>query len=110
MTSAAIELHDVCKRFRLRPEVSHATTLKSAVVDLFRRSGGSRDAAFVALDHVDLSVEVGRMLGVIGRNGSGKSTLLKVIAGIYRPDSGRVKVSGRVADLTADGRYLRDVY
>ena len=38
-------------------------------------------------------------MGVIGRNGSGKSTMLRVMAGIYRPDDGCVKVRGRTSLL-----------
>ena len=48
---------------------------------------------------MSFEVEPGSALGVIGRNGSGKSSLLKLIAGIYRPDSGQVFVEGRVSAL-----------
>jgi lipopolysaccharide transport system ATP-binding protein len=97
-TAPAIELRDVSKRFRLRGG-PQATTLKSTIVDLVRGRRTAPPAEFAALRHVDLVIEPGRMLGVIGRNGSGKSTLLKLIAGIYRPDSGAVRVNGRVAAL-----------
>jgi ABC-type polysaccharide/polyol phosphate transport system ATPase subunit len=46
-----------------------------------------------------LEVKKGEVLGVIGRNGSGKSTMLRVMAGIYRPDEGIVKVRGRTSLL-----------
>jgi len=39
------------------------------------------------------------MLGILGRNGSGKSTLLKIIAGVFRPASGKVHVDGTLAPL-----------
>ena len=42
------------------------------------------------LDHVDLVIEPGEHIGLIGRNGTGKSSLLKVIAGAARPDDGKV--------------------
>ena len=42
------------------------------------------------LDHVDLVVEAGSRIGLIGRNGAGKSSLLKLLAGTARPDDGRV--------------------
>src|SRR5262249_49887515 len=44
-------------------------------------------------------VRQGQILGIIGRNGSGKSTLLKLLAGIYRPDRGKIRVCGRVGAL-----------
>jgi ABC-type polysaccharide/polyol phosphate transport system ATPase subunit len=94
---AAIELHGISKRFRFhgRP----ATTLKSAVLELIRgRSPGSRERV-TALSDIDLTVEAGQTLGIIGANGSGKSTLLKLVAGIYRPDRGTLRVRGRVAPL-----------
>ena len=45
---------------------------------------------------IDLDVYKGEFLGIMGRNGSGKSTLLKILAGIYEPTSGSVKVTGSV--------------
>ena len=49
------------------------------------------------LQGVTFSVAEGEFFGVIGPNGSGKSTLLKVLAGIYRADSGRVEIAGRLS-------------
>jgi len=42
-------------------------------------------------------VKKGEFFGIIGRNGSGKSTLLKVLAGIYQPDKGEVKINGMIS-------------
>lgn len=53
----------------------------------------------VALDSVDLAVKRGEAIGVIGLNGAGKSTLLRVLARIVRPNSGRLRIKGRVAPL-----------
>src|SRR5262249_2377957 len=50
-----------------------------------------------ALQELSLDVTEGEMLGIIGPNGSGKSTLLKLIAGIYRPDSGAIRVNGKLS-------------
>ncbi len=50
----------------------------------------------VALDAVDLDVEVGELLAVLGPSGCGKTTLLRVIAGLEVPDAGTVAVAGRV--------------
>ena len=52
-----------------------------------------------ALEHIDLVVEQGERVGIIGHNGAGKSTLLRLLAGIYPPTSGVRRVSGRVSSL-----------
>jgi ABC-type polysaccharide/polyol phosphate transport system ATPase subunit len=95
----AIEVEQVSKRFR-RQTIQTSTSLKSALVDLIhRRQRRGEGAVFQALRDISFAVEQGQTLGIIGRNGSGKSTLLKLLAGIYRPDSGRISVRGRVGAL-----------
>ncbi|NKY27830.1 metal ABC transporter ATP-binding protein [Nocardia gamkensis] len=47
-----------------------------------------------ALENVDLTVDAGRVCGLIGMNGSGKSTLFKTIMGLARPDRGTVRIDG----------------
>jgi lipopolysaccharide transport system ATP-binding protein len=54
---------------------------------------------FWAVKDVDVRVERGSCLGIIGENGSGKSTLLRVIAGVVRPTSGVVSAKGRISAL-----------
>jgi ABC-type polysaccharide/polyol phosphate transport system ATPase subunit len=53
----------------------------------------------LVLDNIDLVVEKGEKIGIIGANGSGKSTLLKIISGILQPTTGTVRVRGHVAPL-----------
>jgi ABC-2 type transport system ATP-binding protein/lipopolysaccharide transport system ATP-binding protein len=52
-----------------------------------------------ALDHLDLNINHGDRVGLVGHNGAGKTTLLRVLAGIYEPGSGLVEVNGTVAPL-----------
>jgi len=52
-----------------------------------------------ALGGIDLVVEAGATVGIVGRNGSGKTTLLRILAGALRPTAGRVETHGRVAAL-----------
>jgi lipopolysaccharide transport system ATP-binding protein len=56
-----------------------------------------------ALQDVNLAVQPGEVVGVIGRNGAGKSTLLKTLARITYPTSGRISVAGRLAALLEVG-------
>ena len=49
---------------------------------------------FVAVDHIDLEVPVGRVFGFLGPNGAGKSTTIKMLCGILRPTGGRAEVGG----------------
>ena len=58
-----------------------------------------RHEAFWAVKDVDLTLERGGCIGIIGENGSGKSTLLRMIAGVVRPTSGSVEIGGRVSAL-----------
>jgi lipopolysaccharide transport system ATP-binding protein len=85
----------VVQRFRVIRE--RPDTLREAFAHLFRRRSSYHD--FEALKAVNFEIQDGELTGIIGRNGSGKSTVLKIIAGVYRPTSGAVQVSGKVAAL-----------
>ena len=56
-----------------------------------------------ALRDIDLVIEPGETVGVLGRNGAGKTTLLRMLAGVTRPSAGRLTISGRVAPLIGVG-------
>ena len=88
----AIEVRDVEKTFRI-PE-HRVDSLKERAAHPFTRIE-YRDLQ--ALRGVSFDVHQGEFFGIVGRNGSGKSTLLKVMASIYRADSGRVRMAGRLA-------------
>lgn len=88
-----IEANDIWKKFRLFHD--RAPTLKEKVLFSHRRK---HDDLWV-LKGVDLRVERGKTLGLIGQNGSGKSTLLKLLTRIIYPDQGNVKIKGKVSSL-----------
>lgn len=81
MTPAVLDVDDVSKTFRGRRPVR-------------------------ANDHVRLTVEAGRVVGLLGHNGAGKTTLVNQIAGLVRPDAGSIHVGGYDA-LTQPDRVRR---
>jgi len=78
-------------------------SLKKTVLRLGRRNtiAEGTDGVVVvrAINNVDLRLEKGDRIGLIGRNGAGKSTLLRMMAGIYSPTLGSVVSSGKVVPL-----------
>lgn len=62
-----------------------------------------RKDEFWALKEVSFQLRRGEALGLIGSNGAGKSTLLRIVSGLIKPDTGAVRVRGRVAPLIALG-------
>jgi len=90
--ASAIEVRELSKTFVIPHE--QRTTLKEHFLHPFRRSMFERNDA---LRGVSFEVTQGEFFGIVGPNGSGKSTLLKILAGIYRPDAGRVSVRGTLS-------------
>jgi ABC-type polysaccharide/polyol phosphate transport system ATPase subunit len=96
VTDAAISLDGVSKRY---VKYDDAPMLTSAL----RLRSRTKRSVLEAVTDLDLRVDEGETVGVLGRNGAGKSTLLQMLCGITAPSTGRVRVRGRVAPLISVG-------
>lgn len=96
----SIEILNISLKFR--KYTSGATHLKTYITELFKFTG-VRYEEFYALSDLTLRIQTGDRLGMVGLNGAGKSTLLKLIAGIYSPSSGVLKIDGTIAPLLEIG-------
>ncbi|MFO1055498.1 MAG: ABC transporter ATP-binding protein [Dongiaceae bacterium] len=75
------------------------------------RSVTRRFGPVTAVDRTDLAIEQGEFFALLGPSGSGKTTLLRIIAGLERPDEGRVLIGGReVTELPPYGRNVGMVF
>ncbi len=90
----AIIVKNISKRFKI-PHERKRTVYENITGVLKGNMYGYEE--FWALRNISFTVKRGETLGIIGENGSGKSTLLKIIAGVLYPDSGNVKINGKVA-------------
>jgi ABC-2 type transport system ATP-binding protein len=93
MNPGTIVAENVSRRFRVHPQ--RHVTLKEAIV----RRRHLRAVDVWALRDASFRIEPGESVGFLGRNGSGKTTLLRLLAGVFRPTSGRITVAGRVGSL-----------
>lgn len=103
---ASILVDNVSKKFGL----SLRQSLKYGLKDIGQAFLGKavpsnflRDGEFWAVRDISFVLKKGESLGVMGVNGSGKSTLLRMLNGVYSPDTGDIRIRGRVAALIAAG-------
>ncbi|MEV6845141.1 ABC transporter ATP-binding protein [Actinoplanes sp. NPDC051411] len=87
--TAALEMVDVSKTFPLARRLTHP---------------GRREVH--AVSHVDLTLHRGKITAVIGESGSGKSTIARLMAQLYKPTSGQIKLDGKPVEVR-NGRQLR---
>ena len=95
MSEPVIDLQGVSLCYRLAKQRN--VSIKEYLIHLVK--GALVYEELWALDDVDLCLEAGEFLGVIGQNGAGKSTLAKVIAGVMKPTRGRRQVRGTIAPI-----------
>lgn len=89
----AIEVKDVSKIYKLydRP--------RDRMMEALGFGRKKTHTLHYALNGINLSIQKGETVGLIGTNGSGKSTMLKIITGVLNPTSGEVNVNGRISAL-----------
>ncbi len=98
---ASISMQDLTVEFAIFG--ANARSLKNTVLAQAtggRIMSGARHVVTVrAIDQLNVEVKDGDRIGLVGHNGSGKTTLLRVLAGIYKPVAGQVRIEGKVGTL-----------
>ncbi len=89
----AIEVKDLYKNFVLPHEKVNSIKSVFTNVRIFSKKKYEKQHA---LKGISFTVKKGEFFGIVGRNGSGKSTLLKLLAGIYQPTRGEIRVNGKI--------------
>jgi len=97
----SIDVKNVTKTFKMSKPSGAVNTIKK----IFLKSPQNE---FTALNNISFTVSKGEMIGIIGLNGSGKTTLLRTISGVYKPDTGKIRIFGRVAPLLQIGTGFHD--
>ncbi len=114
MSNTVIRVEDLGKQYSIQHQRQQgSSTLREALAQGARRIfSGTRDVRprqpatkekVWVLDGINLEIQRGEVVGIIGRNGAGKSTLLKILSRITDPSRGRVTIEGRVASLLEVG-------
>ena len=106
MAERLLEVEDVGKKYARelrRVMVYGAVDILRDFIRIPTPSDRLRSGEFWALEDVNLKVDRGQCIGLIGANGSGKTTLLKLVNGIFMPDKGHILKRGRVGALVEIG-------
>lgn len=115
MTEAVVQIEDLWKLYYLGGRRPRSIGLRERASNLIngRRANEeeraiAEDRAFWALRGINLQLNRGDVLGIIGRNGAGKSTLLKILSRITAPTRGRAIVRGSMVSLLEVGTGFHD--
>lgn len=105
MSDTLVKVENVSKKFCRSLKRSLWYGMQDIGAELLGRSHSQNGLAplrtdeFWAIKELDFELKRGDCLGLIGRNGAGKSTLLKILAGLLKPDHGRITIHGRLGAL-----------
>lgn len=102
----ALIVEDIGMKFNLSSE--KVDSFKEYVIKSIRHQISYDE--FWALEHINFTLNKGDRLGILGLNGAGKSTLLKVIAGVFKPTTGRVIRNGKIVPLLELGAGFDQQY
>ena len=100
-----IQIRGLGKKYQLaeaQPYLALRDVISYSVKNIFKRQN-HKAKEFWALQSINLDIQAGERVGIIGRNGAGKSTLLKILSRITPPSTGSVLLHGRVASLLEVG-------
>lgn len=98
-----INLQNISLRYPLAGLTSHSFQLKliHAIGGVFTRDQESKKITYInALSNINLQINNGDRLGILGHNGAGKTSLLRTISGVYAPSEGKIYVEGCINALT----------
>src|SRR3989338_6573314 len=105
-----IEIENLSKEYTLFHKLPYYT-LRDTLTNIIKKpldilqgkNKSQKHEKFLALNDINLEINEGERMGIIGRNGAGKSTLLKILSKITPPTSGEIRLRGRVASLLEVG-------
>ena len=63
--------------------------------------------SFVANNHISLSVDAGKIHGILGENGAGKTTLMNILSGVYQPDAGQIYLQDQPVKITSPNQAIK---
>jgi lipopolysaccharide transport system ATP-binding protein len=100
-----IEITNLSKKYPIIHDKTPYRTFRETIMHRLRHpfARNKTQETFWALKDINLTINRGEIIGVIGKNGAGKSTLLKILSGITKPSEGKIKLYGRVSSLLEVG-------
>lgn len=115
MAEEILKINHVSKKYKLgmiggttlRDELQRKRAARKGLEDPTKKIGdksvGHTGEEFLALEDINITVNHGERVGIIGHNGAGKSTLLKLICRITAPSEGSIEMNGRIASMLEVG-------
>lgn len=101
MSIIAIEFKNIIKHFNIYINKTHS--LKEKIINSILKKNKLEVNEYCVLKNASFKILKGETVGIIGENGTGKSTTLKIVSNILTPDSGQMKVNGKVSALLEIG-------